>query len=64
MTQHGVTLEHADKDKAKQKGLTLLLIASQQGHLEVTRFWSESGADKDKASWVIFGTAACIRSWS
>ena len=39
----------ADKDKAKNEGVTPLYKASSGGHLEVVRALLQAGADKDKA---------------
>ena len=38
----------ADKDDASLDGATPLLVASQDGHLEVVSFLSKAGADKNK----------------
>ena len=38
----------ADKDKATSRGATPMLIAAQNGHLEVERLLLDATADKDK----------------
>ena len=39
----------ADKDLASNNGLTPLLLAAQNGHLDIVQFLVEHDADKDLA---------------
>jgi hypothetical protein len=42
--------EGADKEKATSSGYTSLLIACQEGHVEVVQLLISEGADKEKAT--------------